>query len=131
MALNFLEECEIDMSNITLVNTASPAMYDYRLNTSAQSQTNGHFNFYNVRDETQRTFGLFRGGGARRTRVDGRQIGRAQPYPARNVEVYVPRSEVSWWDNNWMSAGAHSIMRTSVRIWDEYKIDEIRDIKGW
>jgi len=32
--------------------------------------------------------------------------------------------------NQW-GAAAHTIMRTSQIIWDEYKIDPIRESKGW
>ena len=119
--------CELDLSNITLVNTAAPAMYDYRLWESPQSQINAHFNFYNTRDATQQTFALH-GSLSERMHVDGHPIGRAH-HGAINREVST--TEVTWWDNRFWRGGAHSIMRTSTRIWDYYKVPRIQRATGW
>ena len=126
IALNVLEECEIDISNITLVSAASPAMYDYRLNTNAQSQINGHFNFYNRRDATQTLYAQLTSSSSVMN-VDGHPRGRAH-HGAENIPVdrNVPRG----FQNRW-GAPAHSIMRTDTAIWYHYKINLIREATGW
>lgn len=135
IALNniFSDDYELDLSNVTMVGTAAPALQEYQLNNV--QGLNDQFNFYNTRDATQANFAGI-GSSARRQDPSGTlwrpsdQWGRAQytVSPENNIRVI---RDVPYGRNNIGGAAAHSIMRTSQIIWDLYKIDPIREAKGW
>ena len=118
---------ELNLSNITLVGTGTPALYSYQLNNLTQSSLKHHFNFYNNWDLVQRLYAL-RGSSGRRVNLDGHEIGRAQ-HGATNISVET--GVTRGWRNNWGLNEAHSSMVTSIEMWDIYKIAPIRDSKGW
>jgi len=135
IALNniFSDDYELDLSNVTMVGTATPALREYQLNNV--QGLNNQFNFYNIWDATQANYAGI-GSSTRRQDPSGTlwrpsdQWGRAQytAHPENNIRVTrdVPRNS-----ENLFGAAAHTIMMTSQTIWDLYKVEPIRESKGW
>jgi len=115
-----------NLDQITLLNTATPAMYDYRLLTSTQALINAHLNFYNHRDFVQQTGALI-GSSSRRMNVDGHEVGRAH-HGAINQSVTL---DVPSGLKDPFGVLAHGRMRSSPKIWKTYKIPQIRAAKDW
>ena len=140
IALNGAKECELDLSNITMLSTGAPAHNDYRLNENTQSQVNGHLFFSNNRDFIQSQAHRMGTSSSRMNTSYGDGHGRGH-YGARNVIVDrgVPRG-MSWgWipfvdpnpNHNIGGGPAHSIMRTGMRTWRLYMLPEIGETTGW
>ena len=135
IALNniFRDDYELDLSNVTMVGTAAPALREYQLNNV--QGLNNQFNFYNTWDATQANFA---GIGSSAIRQDpgstrwgsSNQWGRAQYTACPENNICVTRDVPRHLDN-FGGMAAHSIMRTSQAIWDLYKVDPIREAKGW
>ena len=118
-------EMELDLSNVTLLGTAVPALYAYQLSVSTRESLNYHLNFYNNHDTTQRSLALIGSSGSR-VRIDGHEIGRAQHF-ATNIEVqrYLPRG------SSVRPVAPHEVMANSIDIWRHYMLAEISRAKGW
>lgn len=130
-ALNYLDTYEeTNFNNITLINTATPALTTYQLNEAVQKNLNHHFNFYNNHDMTQNRYaaigssgGLFHEGDF--IQLENHERGRAQPGATNiNVSIGVPTGVI----DNWLGMAAHTIMITNIEIWDHYKIPLILDV---